>query len=268
MTKRATSIFSLLVVIIVVPALVSAAPLDLVTTTVQSLQSKVSDPKLKYPVKLPNTEAFCSVLTDTKAKIETKVAEKEATVTTYLDTLPEELENERNGRDAKLEEARSEADQLRSEGYTRLMNRADGDNEEDAVEDYQKQAEEAVDDRREAIDAAIFEFRTGTDALIVKRKSAMQLARDAFKTSVTTALTKVETDCANGVPTATILSSFKTSLESTRTTLANDKKAAESMRGDMKKMADTRKASVAAALKTFQAELLAANAELEKAFEE
>ena len=118
------------------------------------------------------------------------------------------------------------------------------------------------------IDAAIFEFRTGTDALIVKRKSAMQLARDAFKTSVTTALTKVETDCANGVPTATILSSFKTSLESTRTTLANDKKAAESMRGDMKKMADTRKASVAAALKTFQAELLAANAELEKAFEE
>lgn len=266
--KRATSIFSLSVAIIAAPALALAAPLDLVTTTVQSLQPKVSELKLKYPVKLPNTEAFCAALTDTKSKLEAKVAEKESAVTSYLDTLPEELENERNGRDAKLEEARSEADQLRGEGYARLIDRADGDNEEDAVEDYQKRVEEAVDDRREAIDAAIVEFRTGTDALIAKRKSAMQSARNAFKGSVTDALTKVETDCANGVPTATILSDFKASLESARTTLANDKKAAESMQGEMKKLVDARTKSVAAALKTFQAELAAANADLEKAFEE
>ncbi len=250
------------------PAFVSAAPLDLVTTVVQSVQPKAAELKLKYPVKLPNTEAFCSALAETKSKLETKVSEREGAVTTYLDTLPEELENERNGRDAKLEEARSLADQERSEWYARLADRADGDNEEEAVEDYQKRVEEAIDDRRDAIDAAILEFRAGTDALVTKRKSAMQSARDTFKASVTTALGKLETDCTNGVATATILSNFKTSLESARTKLANDKKAAESMRGEMKKLADTRKASVAAAVKAFQAELDRANAELKQAFEE
>lgn len=266
--KPATSVLFFSIALIALPVVVSAAPLDLVTTFAQSVQPKVAELKVKYPVKLPNTEAFCSALSDTKAKLETKVAEKEAVVTTYLDTLPEELENERNGRDAKLEEARSEADQLRSESYARLMGRADGDNEEDAVEDYQKRVEEAVDDRRDAIDAAIVEFRTGTDALIVKRKAAMQSARDAFKTSVAAALAKLETDCTNGVPTATILSDFKTSLESARAKLASDKKAALAMQGEMKKLVDTRKTSVAAASKTFQAELAAANAELKQAFEE
>lgn len=266
--KLATSALFLSIGLLALPAVVSAAPLDLVTTFAQSVEPKVAELKSKYPLKLPNTEAFCSVLADTKAKLETKVAEKEAAVTTYLDTLPEELENERNGRDAKLEEARSEADQLRSEGYARLMDRADGDNEEEAVEDYQKRVEEAVDDRRDRIDAAIVEFRTGTDALIVKRKSAMQSARDAFKTSVATALAKLETDCTNGVPTATILSSFKASLENAQAKLASDKKAALSMQGEMKKLADTRKASVEAAVKAFQAELALANAELKQAFEE
>ncbi len=266
--KPATSALILSVGLFALPAFVLAAPLDLVTTTVQSLQPKVSELKLKYPVKLPNTEAFCSALADTKSKLETKVAEKEAAVATYLDTLPEDLENERNGRDAKLEEARSEADQLRGEGYARLMDRADGDNEEDAVEDYQERVEEAVDDRREAIDAAIAEFRTGTDALIEKRRNAMQSSRDAFKASVAAALATLETDCTSGAPTATILSNFKGSLESARTKLANDKKAAESMQGEMKKLIETRKTSIAAAVKAFQAELALANAELKQAFEE
>lgn len=268
MTKLATSALLISIGLIAQPAIVTAAPLDLVTTFVQSAQPKVAELKLKNSVKLPNTEAFCSALADTKAKLENKVAEREASVTSYLDTLGEELENERNGRDAKLEEARSEADQLRGEGYARLMGRADGDNEKEAVEDYQKRVEEAVDDRREAIDAAIAEFRAGTDALIVKRKGAMQTARDSFRTSVAAALVKLETDCTNGVATSTILSDFKTRLLEARTKLASDKKAAESMQGDMKKLADTRKASVAAAIKTFQAELAAANAELKQAFEE
>lgn len=267
MLKPATKALLLLIGFLSAPAFVLAAPLDLVTTFAQSVQPKVAELTLKYPVKLPNTEAFCSVLADTKAKLETKVMEKEAAVTTYLDALPEELENERNGRDANLEEARSEADQLRGEGYVRLMERADGDNEADAVEAYQNRVEEAVDDRRDAIDRAIAEFRTGADALIVKRKGAMHSARDTFKASFATAVAKVETDCTNGVATATILSNFKANLENAQAKLAIDKKAAESMQGEMKKLADTRKTSVAASVKTFQAELAAANAELKQAFE-
>lgn len=250
------------------PALVSAAPLDLVTTAIQSVQPGVSELKMKYPAKLPNTEAFCAAAAETKTKLETKLAEQDASVFTYLNTLPETLENGRNERDAKLEEARSEADQLRGEWYTRLALRADGDDEEDAVEDYQKRVEEAVDDRRESVDAAILEFRTGTDALIAKRKAAMSAARDTFKSSVAAAVADLETGCANGVPTATLLSGFKADLAAARAKLAGDKKAAEAQQGEMRKLAEARKSKVAEAVKAFQAELALANAELKQAFKE
>ncbi len=266
--KRATSVLVVSIGLIALPAVVLAAPLDLVTTFAQSIEPKVAELRVKYPVKLPNTDTFCSALAVTKSKLETRVTEKESAVNAYLDTLSDNLENERNGRDAKLEEARSEADQLRSEGYAQLMDRADGDNESDAVEDYQKRVEEAIDDRRDAIDAAVLEFRTETDTLIAKRKSAMQTARDNFKASVGAAVAKLETDCTNGVATATILSNFKESLMSARTKLASDKKAAESMQGEIRKLVETRKTRVALAVKTFQAELLAANTELQQAFEE
>lgn len=236
------------------------------TTTVAEKVAGVTA-RLSSSSKQPNKEVFCSTLSETKEKLNGAVASKEEAVVRYVDGLGQNLEDERNSRDAKLEEARSEADQLRSEGYARLMDRADGDDEEDAVADYQKRVEEAIDDRRDAIDAAIIEFRKGVDALVAKRKTTMYSARDAFKTSVALTTKRLETDCANGIATATLLSDFKTSLASARTKLAIDKKAVESMQEEVKKLADTRKTSVAAAVKTFQAELALANAELKQAFE-
>ena len=266
--KRVISLLAPSIALAVFPASALAAPLDLVTSAVQSVQPKVSELKLKYPVKLPNTEAFCSAFAETKSQIESRLAEKESAVAAYLDALPEDLENGRNERDAKLEEARSEADQLRGEWYTRLALRADGDNEEDAVEDYQERVEEAVDDRRAAIDAAILDFRTETDALVTKRKAAMQSARDTFRSSVAAAVARLETGCADGLSTATLLSNFKGDLAAARTKLANDKKAAEGLQEEMKKLVEVRKSRVATALKAFQAELALANAELKQAFEE
>lgn len=267
MLKPTTSALFLTLGFFASPAFISAAPLDLVTLMAQSVQAEVAPIKLKYPVKLPNTEAFCAASAETKTRLEEKVAEKEATIIAYLDALPEELENGRNGRDAKLEEARSEADQRRGGWYVRLMDRADGDHEKDAVEDYQKRVERAVDDRRDVIDGVISEFRTGTDALMLQRQGKMRSARDAFKASVVAALGKLEADCASGVATTAIISDFKSSLLKARSKLANDNEAAESLRREMEKLTNSRRTSVAAAIKIFQTELIVANTELKQAFE-
>jgi FAD/FMN-containing dehydrogenase len=245
------------------PAVVSAVPVGLVTTTDQ-LQT--ADLKLKSSTLPPNMEAFCTAFTNAKARLKTEIVEKEAAVTTYLDTLPEDLGNERNGRDAKLEEARSEADQLRSEEYVRLLARADGDKEQAAVKDYQQQVEDAVEARRDAIDAAIVKFRTGVDGLIAKRKKTMQSARDAFAFAVNAALVKLETDCAQNVATVTIRSDFEASLQRARTKLTGDRQVTESMQGTLKSLADTQKVSVAVATEVFQIELTAAKGELKQAF--
>ena len=266
MMKPVTSAAFVALVWFTIPALVSAMPLDLVTRKLpnENQVAALAD-KLPQAAKTPNTEAFCAALADTKSKLNAAVELKEGAVAEYLAALPEDLENGRNGRDAKLEEARSEADQLRSEWYARLKDRAEGDDEEDAVVRYQKRVEEAVDDRRDAIDAAIAEFRTSTDALVVGRTTGITSARDAFTAAVAAAAEKLETDCLNGVATVTVVKSFKTSLAAARTKLIADKQAAQSVQEAMQALSLARKKSIAAAVSAFQTELAAANAELRAA---
>lgn len=256
----------LLVGCFTLPTAVLAAPLNLVTSTNQSVQSNVAEFQLKPSAKLPNAEAFCSAFPDTKAKLEAKVSAKEAAVTRYLDALPEVRENERNGRDAKIDEARSAADQRRSEWYARLADRADDKNEKGVVQKYQNQVEEAIENRRDAIDAAVLEFRTGADQLTMKRRVAMQEARDAFQTSVSVALGTLEINCQKGVRTEVIRSDFKASLERAKSNLTKDKKSIELMQGEMKKLESQHRASVAKALQTFGAEFTLANAALKQTF--
>lgn len=266
--KRVTSAALLVYGACTLPAFVSAAPLELVTTTTQSVRPSVTESTRKDLGKRSNTEAFCSKLAETRSILEAKVREREEAVITYLDTLTEELENERNGRDAKLEEARSEADQKRGEWYGRLAARADGKNEIAAVEEYQQRMEEAVDDRRDAIDMAVLKLRTGADTLITQRKRAIQSARETFTASVTTAFGRVETDCASGVATTPILSNLTARLGNARTKLTLDKQAAETLRKEMRKLADVHESSVAAAVKVFQTELAIAKVDLQQAFKE
>ncbi len=263
MRKPVINAFVVLIGLLTVPVVVFAVPVSPVTTPAQL---KTADLKLQSSTMPPNTEAFCTAFTDAKTRLATEIVEKEAAVTIYLDTLPEDLENKRNGRDAKLGEARSEADQLRSGEYARLLARADGDKERDAVQDYQQQVEDAVEARRDAIDAAIVKFRTGVDGLIAKRKKTMQSARDTFAVAVKAALVKLETDCAQNVATVNIRSDFEASLQRARAKLAGERQGAEAMQRTLKSLADTQKVSVSAASETFQAELVAAKEELKQAF--
>jgi hypothetical protein len=260
-----TNIFLLILLALFLPGTVTAAPLELVTRNLQDL--KVTPVvKLSYPVKLPNTEAFCAALGETKKQLSEGVAAKEKRVSEYIDGLAQQLEDERNGRDAKLEEARSEADQKRSEWYARLEDRAKGDDQKDAVVKYKQRVEEAVDDRRDAVDAAIAEFRKSVDELAVKRSTSMQTARDTFRASTEAAAKKLETDCANGVATDVVVKDFKASLKAGREKLAADKKAVATLESEIKILAEVRKKSIAAAVTTFQAELQAANEDLQASF--
>lgn len=264
MMRPNTNIFLLAWLVLLLPGTVSAAPLELVT---KNLDLKVTPVvKLSYPVKLPNTEVFCAALGETKKQLSEGVAAKEKRVSEYVDGLSQQLEDERNGRDAKLEEARSEADQKRSEWYARLEDRAIGDDQKDAVVKYKQTVEEAADDRRDAVDAAIAEFRKGVDELAVKRSTSMQTARDTFGASVEAAVKKLETDCANGVATETLIKDFKASLKSGREKLAADKKAVATLESEIKILAEVRKKSIAAAVTTFRAELQTANEALQTSF--
>lgn len=229
-------------------------------------------PKLpKFDLILPkakNTEEFCSKFSEMAASIASRLAERQAKVTDFINGQEERLDWRRNGRDADLAGKRSKADQRRSEWYERLEDKADTDAEKDAVVKFKQEVEDAVDARRDAVGAAIEAFRQGVDTAIAGRKDAMKTARDMFKASVDAAVAKVKADCDNGETTMTIRSNFKTSLKAAREALKTDRKNADKVGTQVKALAETRKTAVKQALSDFDTALKQALSDLKKAFGE
>ncbi len=265
MQKSATSFITLAVLLLALPGTALALPLDLVAKTFEELKT-VRIAELPESLQRTNGEAFCSAFSETKMRLNGVVASKEQNVSEYIDGLAQTLEDERNSRDAKLEEARSEADQRRSVGYARLMEQAENDEEKDAVAKYQQTIEEAVDDRRDSVDAAITEFRKGVDALALRRLAGMRSARDTFVDSFEAAMKKIEADCVEDITGEVLVRDLKAALQSGRNKLAADTRSAAIIAAEMKTLEETQQQSVRAAISMFQLGLDQASEKLQAAF--
>lgn len=267
MMKPVTSLLIFSLLMLAFPSATFAMPLDLVTKNFQNIKA-TAVAKLPEALKSVDAAALCSAFDATKKKLSETAAAKEKNVTEYIEGLAGKEEDKRNSRDAKLEEARSEADQTRSLGYAKLMERAKNDDQKDAVKKYQNTIEESIDDRRDSVDAAIAEFRKGMDALVAKRQASMRTTRDAFTASVQAATKKLEADCAAGVTKEVLMDDFKAALKTGRDKLATDRKAAATLQAEIKALSEAKQKSIALAVTTFQAELKQAGDDLQAAFAE
>jgi hypothetical protein len=263
MMKRNTSTLFLSVMLVgLLPATVLAAPLDLITTALE-----IKQPIINLPVqlKLPNTEAFCAGFSETKKKLSAAAAGEQDRLDGYLAAVDEETETRRNARDAKLGEARSVADQKRSDWYARLLDQAETDAEEEAAEEFQEDLEDAVERRRNAFDTATQNFRVSVDALRSERQAALEKARDAFQKAIAGAFENVDEDCARGQSTATLIRNFRESLTTARAELEKALPPG-ALKTKHRAFAATFSTAVKNANARFQEEKSAALAELEEAF--
>ncbi|MEK9151151.1 MAG: hypothetical protein AAB547_00800 [Patescibacteria group bacterium] len=213
-------------------------------------------------------EAFCNRFTENAEKIASNLAERRGKFEDRRENRANTLETRRDGREAKLDGNRTEADERRSAMYARLEARATTDAQKAAVAEFKKTVEEAVDTRRDAVDAAIAEFRKGVDAAIAGRKDDMESAVSQFQSEVVAALGKAKSDCADGANPETVKTNFRNSLAAARTALQNDRKDADKVGEQVKKLAETRRIAVRKALDDFRSAVEAARVELKKAFGE
>ena len=89
-----------------------------------------------------------------------------------------------------------------------------------------------------------------------------------FKNAVEAALDKAKSDCDSGANPETVRTNFKNSLATARKALVADRQSADKVGEQVKKLAETRRATVKKALDDFKATVEAARAELKKAFGE
>ena len=213
-------------------------------------------------------EAFCSRFTQQAERITDNLAEHRSKFEERKENRVNRLETHRDGREAKLDENRSGADERRNAMYARLEARATTDAEKAAVATFKKTVEDAVDVRRDAVDAAIADFRKGVDAAIAGRKDDMDSAVSKFKSAVEAALAKAKSDCEGGADPETVRTNFKNSLQAARKILIADRQAADKVGEQVKKLAETRRIAVKAALDAFKATVEVARAELKEVFGE
>jgi len=244
-------------------ATAGAALFSMVIPSIASAQTRVSiRPVIKADVRV---EACANIGTQV-ARLQASVDKVRGNVMERRDERQGKLVERRDERDGKVDKHRDSALELRVDAQAKLMARADTDAKKAAVTEYQTSVKAAVDARVAAYKAANDTFREGVDTVVVSRKTIVDNAVSAFRTSMNAALEKAKADCAAGVENATFRADFNASVQAARRKLQADRQGIDSNGDQVRALAKTRNDAHAKALATFKATMEKARADLKLAF--
>jgi hypothetical protein len=171
----------------------------------------------------------------------------------------------RADRDTRLDQHRDGWDNNRNARFTKLEAKATTDVQKAAVAEFKATVTTGITARRAAIDAAIAVFRSGVDALNTQNKSAIDTAISNFKTAYQAALTKATADCAAGIDSKTVKTTFEASVKTASDTFKTAKDTIIK-KSAVETLAVTRKTSVTKAISDFKVVLQTAQQKLQLAF--
>ncbi len=236
-----------LIAVLFVPALLLA---DNATTTRNAKEAK----------------KFCSRASETLINIEEKIADNAAKIEAKRIEALNNLERRRNERDARIDEGRAKAGDIRTEQFAKLEKLAKTDVQKQALTAFKEAVKNAIASRPAAIDAAIETFRQGTSQALTERKTAVDAAVAAYRNAVKTALEKAQSDCTKGVSAATIHKNLRTALKTAKEKFTSDKQAIEKLAVDKKVLIENRKQAIEKAIQDFKTAMEKAKADFKTAF--
>lgn len=211
-------------------------------------------------------KGFCARLPDISSKITQRMDEKDAKLEEKSAEILSRLETRRTERDAKLAEKRAEWDAKRAEIFAKLEDKAETDEQKQAVAVFVGAVQEAVAVRRAAVDAAVQDFREGLAEAIAARQATVNGITGAFRASTEEALAKASSDCEAGTAPATVRENFRVELKAARDKFASDKGEVDKLKTSREALVTARREAIKQAVDTFKATLEQARAALKAAF--
>jgi hypothetical protein len=211
-------------------------------------------------------KGICLRIDEISSKTKENVSQKEEGINARIQNKLQEMDQNREKRDNELAEFRTNADEWRDKNYQLLEGKATTDEQKQAVEKFKTAVETAVKIRRESIDTAIDNFRDGVDKARTDHKSSLEGAMNSYQNAVQTAFEKAKNDCENGVDEKTVRTTLRTSLESSKGQLREDKAGVTKFRDTMKVLIDAKKTAFEKAISDFKTAMKAATGDLKKAF--
>ena len=211
--------------------------------------------------------SFCNRVSEWNTKIDRSIADREAKLEARRVDRLEKLAEKRKDRDEKIAENRERWGENRDEHFAKLNERAQNDEQRQAVADFVAAVKTAIATRKAAINAAIQAFRQGIDKAIADRKTAVDDAVQSFKDAVSVAEAKAKADCDAGVDAATVRQNFVDSLKAAKDQFKADRQEIEKLKDAIKPLIDTRKAAIAKAIQDFKMAIRKAKADFKAVFE-
>jgi hypothetical protein len=235
------------------PVAVSAKDISSVRQTVGERQENRQD-------------AFCERFSERAAQAATAADTIQASIDKRQDGREARLNESRAKRNEALDDARSEADQRRSEMYQNLENAAVTDEQKAAVKRFKETVEAAIQTRRSTVDASIASFRSDVDG-ITSRRNALA-AVSAFQSAVQTASASAKNACANGTDALTVRATFRSAIQAARQGLVSERNKTTEAGTQMDAAIAKRRAAIVSAVEAFRYQLDQARIELQAAFNE
>lgn len=195
---------------------------------------------------------FCSSYSELETKVEALLTESDKMMLAKRTETEDRLRSEWAAQDEKKAEARSKADISKEAQFASLMNRAKTEAQKTAVTTYENKINAAVTQRRSTVDAAIAVYRDEALKIYESQKNAIDGSVASFKTALSSALAKAQTDCTLGIAPTEIKARFKVSLETARAKLKTDKEFIGALNKKIAALGSTRTEAIAKAKTDFQ----------------
>lgn len=209
---------------------------------------------------------FCNQLSNLTSRVDQRASGLGEKLQLKRNEIQNKIQERRENRDVKLEQVREKWDANREEHFTKLEEKAQTEEQKQAVIDFKKAVKDAITARRLAIDTAIDDFKAGTDQAIAERKSAIDKLSDEYESAVKEAITKATTDCASGASAATIRQNLANDLKAARDKFNSEKQALDKLQVEKDQLIAEKKAAFDKAISDFKVAMEKARNDFKNSF--
>lgn len=213
-----------------------------------------------------NQGLLCSRITNWMDKISQDINNRENRLQEKRAEREQIMNNRREERDEKLAQIRERWEANREKQYSKLEEKAQTDEQKQAVIEFKQAVDAAIAARKAAIGAAIKTYRDGLDEAIDGRKTAADVAKAAYRNAYQVAVQKAKDDCTAGVDANQIRTTLMASLKAAREAYNSARQAIE--QADVKVLVEARQTAFKKALEDFKAAMQTARDALKAAFAE
>lgn len=220
------------------------------------------------PLAVLAKNSACDAISNIYTKIEERITAREAQVKEIQTNIGAKYTEKIQNRETAIKERRDKWDENRGEHFTKLGEKAQTDEQKQAVAAFVKTVTIAVKDRRAAFDKAILDFQKGVGVLYKSRTTVLAGAIATYKTDVKSAFDKASQDCGSDVAIKTVRSNLRNDLKDVRDQYREDVKSFGGQGTEIQKLVEAKKQAMNKAKDDFKTILEQALATLKAVFPE